>query len=110
MVCTDIASRGIDFIQVSSNNLAKRHSLLMLNAYPPPPLPFTYAHTWHTYPQVTHVVLFDFPTTIADYLHRVGRTGRVGSVAHCKATAFMAHRRDIRTVWKIKVEQWLVQS
>ena len=53
--------------------------------------------------QVTHVVMFDFPNTIADYLHRVGRTGRVGSGTKCKATAFMTHRRDIQMAWKIKV-------
>ncbi|KAJ2285629.1 Hydroxyacid oxidase 1, partial [Coemansia sp. RSA 353] len=28
---------------------------------------------------VTHVVLFDFPTTAIDYLHRAGRTARAGS-------------------------------
>lgn len=66
LLCTDIASRGIDL------------------------------------PKVTHVVLFDFPNTIADYLHRVGRTGRVGSIVRCKATAFMTHRRDIQMAWKIK--------
>ena len=62
----------------------------------------THTHT-HTYTQVTHVVLFDFPNTIVDYLHRVGRTGRVGSQAGCKTTAFMTHKRDIRMAWKIKV-------
>lgn len=29
--------------------------------------------------KVSHVVNFDFPKTAADYLHRVGRTGRAGS-------------------------------
>ncbi len=53
---------------------------------------------------MNHVVQFDFPTNLPDYLHRVGRTGRVGSLANnCRATAFMTHRRDIRMAWKIKV-------
>ena len=62
----------------------------------------THART-HTHTQVTAVVLFDFPNTIVDYLHRVGRTGRVGSQAGCKTTAFMTHKRDVRMAWKIKV-------
>ena len=67
------------------------------------PLTRAHTHTSHTRMQVTHVVLFDFPNTIVDYLHRVGRTGRVGSQAGCKTTAFMTHKRDIRLAWKIKV-------
>lgn len=66
LVCTDIASRGIDARQV------------------------------------THVILFDFPNSLADYLHRVGRTGRVGSQDKCRASIFMTHRRDVRMAWKIK--------
>ena len=53
--------------------------------------------------QVTHVVLFDFPHTIADYLHRVGRTGRVSSTSKCRASILMNHRKDVRIAWEIKV-------
>ncbi|KAJ3377747.1 hypothetical protein HDU92_008022 [Lobulomyces angularis] len=28
--------------------------------------------------KVDHVILYDFPTTAIDYIHRVGRTGRIG--------------------------------
>ncbi|KAI9496516.1 P-loop containing nucleoside triphosphate hydrolase protein [Zychaea mexicana] len=37
-------------------------------------------------PNVTHVISFDLPTDIDDYVHRIGRTGRVGNVG--LATAF----------------------
>lgn len=37
-------------------------------------------------PNVTHVVNFDLPTDIDDYVHRIGRTGRAGNVG--TATAF----------------------
>ncbi|KAI3636753.1 hypothetical protein MIR68_005020 [Amoeboaphelidium protococcarum] len=37
-------------------------------------------------PNVTHVINYDFPTDIDDYVHRIGRTGRAGNVG--KSTAF----------------------
>lgn len=53
--------------------------------------------------QVNHIVLFDFPLNLADYLHRVGRTGRVGSqVTRPRVSAFMSHRKDVAMALKIK--------
>ena len=37
-------------------------------------------------PNVTHVINFDLPTDIDDYVHRIGRTGRAGNVG--QATTF----------------------
>ncbi|KAI7885458.1 P-loop containing nucleoside triphosphate hydrolase protein [Mucor mucedo] len=37
-------------------------------------------------PNVTHVISFDLPSDIDDYVHRIGRTGRVGNTG--LATAF----------------------
>ncbi|KAI8073453.1 P-loop containing nucleoside triphosphate hydrolase protein [Gilbertella persicaria] len=37
-------------------------------------------------PNVTHVISYDLPTDIDDYVHRIGRTGRAGNVG--VATAF----------------------
>jgi len=44
---------------------------------------------------VTHVINFDLPADIDDYVHRIGRTGRAGNVG--KSTAFfnMHHDRPI---------------
>ncbi|XP_065832911.1 uncharacterized protein [Oscarella lobularis] len=58
LVCTDIASRGLDMSLVS------------------------------------HVVLFDFPETTVDYIHRVGRTGRVGGPLHCTVTSLVCRERE----------------
>ena len=55
------------------------------------------------------MVLFDFPHTTVDYLHRVGRTGRVSSVAKCKASILMTHRNDVRIAWKIKVYKYVIR-
>ena len=40
-------------------------------------------------PNVTHVVNYDLPSDIDDYVHRIGRTGRAGNVGI--ATAFFNH-------------------
>ncbi|CAG8580131.1 14341_t:CDS:2 [Ambispora leptoticha] len=54
LVCTDIASRGVDTTFVK------------------------------------HVILYDFPTTVIDYLHRIGRTGRAGKAG--KVTCFVTKK------------------
>ena len=41
-------------------------------------------------PHVTHVINFDLPTDIDDYVHRIGRTGRAGKKG--LATAFFSEK------------------
>lgn len=41
-------------------------------------------------PHVTHVINFDLPSDIDDYVHRIGRTGRAGKKG--LATAFFADK------------------
>lgn len=41
---------------------------------------------------VTHVINYDLPSEIADYVHRIGRTGRVGNRG--KATSFYDPEKD----------------
>ena len=43
-------------------------------------------------PNVNHVVNYDLPADIDDYVHRIGRTGRAGNTG--KATAFFSSSRD----------------
>lgn len=64
LVCTDIASRGLDTTCVS------------------------------------HVILFDFPTTAIDYLHRSGRTARAGSRGRVTA---LVGKRDRRLADQIRL-------
>jgi superfamily II DNA/RNA helicase len=42
---------------------------------------------------ITHVILYDMPDTIEDYIHRVGRTGRAGQSG--EATAFLTYECTI---------------
>ncbi|KAJ3013935.1 UNVERIFIED_CONTAM: DEAD-box ATP-dependent RNA helicase [Siphonaria sp. JEL0065] len=56
-------------------------------------------------PNVNHVINFDLPTDIDDYVHRIGRTGRAGNVG--KATAFFTPGRDrnvVKELYEILVE------
>ncbi|KAM6430219.1 putative ATP-dependent RNA helicase DDX28 [Liasis olivaceus] len=66
LVCTDIASRGLDTIHVE----------LIIN--------------------------YDFPLTLPDYLHRVGRVGRIGSKFLGTVVSFVTHRWDVDLVRKIE--------
>ncbi|XP_007054045.2 probable ATP-dependent RNA helicase DDX28 [Chelonia mydas] len=66
LICTDLASRGLDTSRVEL------------------------------------VVNYDFPSTLQDYLHRVGRVGRVGSTVPGTVVSFVTHRWDVDLVRKIE--------
>ncbi|WWD20582.1 ATP-dependent RNA helicase ded1 [Kwoniella shandongensis] len=65
-------------------------------------------------PHVTHVILYDLPTDVAEYTHRIGRTGRAGNTG--TSTAFFNRNnlniaRDLLDLLKDAhqdVPQWLV--
>uniref|UniRef100_A0A915PVV8 RNA helicase n=1 Tax=Setaria digitata TaxID=48799 RepID=A0A915PVV8_9BILA len=47
-------------------------------------------------PQLRHIINYDFPRQISDYVHRCGRIGRLGSLHKCLMTSF------VRRAWEIK--------
>ncbi|WVN89643.1 ATP-dependent RNA helicase ded1 [Cryptococcus depauperatus CBS 7841] len=65
-------------------------------------------------PNVTHVILYDLPTDVAEYTHRIGRTGRAGNTG--TSTAFFARQNlslapDLIELLKEanqEVPQWLI--
>ncbi|XP_046390061.1 probable ATP-dependent RNA helicase DDX28 [Ischnura elegans] len=53
--------------------------------------------------QVEHVLNYEFPLHIADYIHRCGRTGRLGSKGCGLVTNFISGPREIDLVQKIEL-------
>ncbi|KAH8353652.1 hypothetical protein KR084_012482 [Drosophila pseudotakahashii] len=49
-----------------------------------------------------HVVNFDFPLHVSDYIHRCGRIGRVGNMEKALVTNFISSRREIDGVQRIE--------
>ncbi|CAD6888439.1 unnamed protein product [Tilletia controversa] len=47
-------------------------------------------------PNVTHVVNYDLPSDIDDYVHRIGRTGRAGNTGHAIAFFNRGNRNIVR--------------
>ena len=64
-------------------------------------------------PNVTHVVNYDLPADIDDYVHRIGRTGRAGNVGHATAFFNRNNRNIVRDLIKLlheakqEVPSWL---
>jgi len=53
---------------------------------------------------VTHVINYDFPGQVEDYIHRIGRTGRAGSTGDAITFVDPSQRRDLNLLEKhIKV-------
>ncbi|XP_001356737.3 probable ATP-dependent RNA helicase DDX28 [Drosophila pseudoobscura] len=49
-----------------------------------------------------HVVNFDFPLHVSDYIHRCGRIGRVGNTDKSLVSNFISSRREIDVVQRIE--------
>ncbi|XP_066248009.1 probable ATP-dependent RNA helicase DDX28 [Euwallacea similis] len=53
--------------------------------------------------QVKHVINYDFPIYAADYIHRIGRVGRLGSSDTCFVTNFLTSAKEIKLVQQIEL-------
>lgn len=60
LIATDVASRGLDIVDITLAHLICLHYFIAI--------------------MCRHVVNYDFPHHIEDYVHRIGRTGRAGQV------------------------------
>lgn len=52
--------------------------------------------------KVPHVINFDFPSYVADYIHRCGRTGRVGGASSSVVTNLVHQPWEVELVKKIE--------
>lgn len=85
---TDIASRGLDTKRVSQfYERSDRNEKSFI--------------AW-TILQACHVINFDFPIHVADYIHRCGRIGRVGSANTCLVTNFVTGLNEVQLVRRIE--------
>ncbi|KAL0592071.1 hypothetical protein ABG067_000724 [Albugo candida] len=53
---------------------------------------------------VTHVINFDLPNNIDDYVHRIGRTGRAGNLGHALSMMTDKNRNIARELYALLVE------
>jgi len=49
-----------------------------------------------------HLINYDFPLYPSDYIHRVGRVGRVGNKHTCYVVNFISYKHDVDLLWKIE--------
>merc|ERR1711962_1115355 len=68
-------------------------------------------------PGVAHVINYDMPDDVDEYVHRIGRTGRVGNTG--KATSFFDAEGDVDVAGKlvdmlvkakVEVPDWLAEA
>ena len=52
--------------------------------------------------RTSHVVNYDFPSNMSDYLHRVGRVGRVGQTMIGKVTNLVCGQTSIQVVQELE--------
>ena len=52
---------------------------------------------------VHHVINYDFPSNASDYLHRIGRVGRVGSKQAPKVTSLVCGQTSVRVVQDLEM-------
>lgn len=62
-------------------------------------------YVWQSIPvfQVEHVINYEFPNFMSDYLHRAGRVGRVSSKNHGQVTSFVTYSWEVDLLWHIEV-------
>lgn len=90
---TDLASRGLDTKRVNTFlvNISILECKIGINlGY------FIY------YFQACHVINFEFPMFISDYIHRCGRIGRYTSATDCRVTNFISGIGQLDLVRKIE--------
>ncbi|CAI9729684.1 Hypothetical predicted protein [Octopus vulgaris] len=52
---------------------------------------------------VQTVMNYDFPHFVSDYIHRVGRVGRLGSNATSEVISLVAHKYEVEIVWLLEM-------
>jgi superfamily II DNA/RNA helicase len=53
--------------------------------------------------QVRHVINYDCPHYVSDYIHRSGRTGRIGTSQDCLVSTLVSFKPDVRMLQDLEM-------
>jgi superfamily II DNA/RNA helicase len=53
--------------------------------------------------QVRHVINYDCPHYVSDYIHRSGRTGRIGTHGDCLVSTLVSFKPDVRMLQDLEM-------
>ncbi|KAK6640190.1 hypothetical protein RUM44_011876 [Polyplax serrata] len=52
--------------------------------------------------RVKHIINYEFPMFVSDYIHRCGRTGRIGHDENCLVTSFISQKKELPLLHSIE--------
>jgi superfamily II DNA/RNA helicase len=52
---------------------------------------------------VRHVINYDCPHYVSDYIHRSGRTGRIGADGDCLVSTLVSFKPDVRMLQNLEM-------
>lgn len=103
IICTSVAARGLDTCRVLVALFILSFQTLLESSTTNIVICVYSYKLMSIFLKAQHVVNYEFPVFIADYIHRCGRTGRLGSKVPGKVTNLISSKNEIALTQKIEV-------